>query len=1050
MIECDYRVDGNHVSFDFPTGYESEYELVIDPILIFSTYSGSTYDNWGNTATFDSLGNLYSGGMVTTSNGGDSFPITSGAHQTVFGGGVWDAAILKYDSAGRQLLYATYLGGTGNEIPQSLVVDNNGDLLILGTTSSFDFPVTNGSIFKGGSNIQPLGGVDFSSGTDLFVSKLSADGSQLVASTFLGGTQNDGVNFISGRLNAPSSSKQESPLARNYGDQLRGDIFADKDNNVYVATNSLSPDFLNDENALNSFQGGNLDAILVKMVPDLTVSWSRFIGGSGDDAAYSVKVNSSNEVVISGGTTSNNLTGMSSGWQPTNVGGIDGWIQKFGSDGSALSQGTYLGTTSYDQSYFIDIDTDDNIFTFGQTQGTFPVVGDVYVERNGGQFLQKYSSDLSQLLLSTTFGSGSNQPNISPTAFLVNECNNIYFAGWGGATNQARIRIGTETFTRNFVGGSTFGLTVSNDAIDRITSGNDFYLMVLSGDAKEFLYGTFLGGSQSNTHVDGGTSRFDKNGIVYHSVCAGCNEFEDDFPATPGAFSETNNSGNCNNAAFKFDLASLRARFNTNTIMFNNPGISRICLGDPLVFENQSIGGELFEWDFDDGSPILFRSDTTFIPYTYLTAGTFRVKLIATDPNTCIAIDSTFKTVQVSDPSFFVMDDVTICDGEDLQLLASGALRYTWISEDSTFQSNLASPTVRPIRYTRYFVQLDFAECSKVDTVEVEVIPQLIADFNTNTVDFDNPGVSLLCLGDQFVFENFSKNGVEFQWDFGDGTPNLIRSDTTFVIHKYNRAGSYTVRLRAFDPSTCTSEDFAFKIVQVIDPITFVMDDQAICFGEELRLQASGAQSYLWVSEDSSFISNEPTPLVKPEVDTRYFISLISGGCAKSDTVDIRVIPKIEVDFSLDKTYDCWTTPVVEVVNTSPVQEATFTWSFGDGTESEEDRLTHTYERDGQFTISLSVENDFCVFQKNIEVDITTIKVPNIITPTIEGDNDTFIIEAPDVISLRIYNEWGRLIYEKEDYQNEWAGEGVSSGVYYYEASVANETSCRGWVQVLK
>ncbi|MEM6524744.1 MAG: PKD domain-containing protein [Bacteroidota bacterium] len=1047
-VACNYILNGNEITFGFPEGYESQYALVIDPILIFSTYSGSTYDNWGNTATFDALGNLYSGGMVTTANGGSSFPITNNAYQNSFGGGDWDAAILKYDSAGRSLLYATYLGGLGNEIPQSLVVDQNGDLLILGVTSSSNFPVTNGSIFQGGTNIQPLGGVDFFSGTDIFISKLSADGSTLLASTYLGGSQNDGVNFISGRLNAASSSKQESPLARNYGDQLRGDIFTDSENNLYIASNSLSSDFLS-SHTLNPFQGGVLDAVMVKLTTDFTVQWSRFIGGTGYDAAYSIKLNSVDEVVIAGGTTSSDLD-ITSGWQTTNAGGIDGWIQKFDSDGTPLSQGTYLGTANYDQSYFIDIDSEDNIFTFGQTQGVFPIVGDVYIETNGGQFLQKYSSDLSQLLLSTTFGSGGNSPDISPTAFLVNECNNIYFAGWGGRTNQAEIRIGNETFTRNFVGGNTFGLITSSDAIDPITSGSDFYLLVLSGDAKEFLYGTFFGGEQSATHVDGGTSRFDKNGIVYHAVCAGCGDFEEDFPATPGAFSETSNSDNCNNAAFKFDLASLRADFVTNSITFDDPGVSVICLGSLLVVENKSIGGELFEWDFGDGSPLVSRTDTSFLTHTYLSVGSYTIELRASDPNTCISEDFAFKTVQVIDPPFFLMEDVTICEGDQLTLIASGAANYQWVSEDSTFTSDLSAPMVSPDMSTRYFVRLDFASCSRLDTVDVTVIPQLIADFNTNTIELDNPGISLLCLGDSFVFENFSIEGIEFEWDFGDGSPTVTRADTLSVIHEYQSVGSYTVRLRAFDPNTCANEDFAFKIVQIVDPILFVMDDETICFGEELRLQANGALSYLWVSEDSTFSSGESSPLVQPEMDTRYFVLLNANSCPKIDTVDIRVIPEVLVDFTVEKQYDCWTMPQIVLTNLEPDQEAEFRWSLGDGTISQESRFTHRYETDGDYTITLSGQNEFCVFEKTLEANITTIKVPNVITPSSQGSNDTFIIQAPERVGLKIYNEWGRIVFEDDNYQNNWSAQGTAAGIYYYEAQIANEATCKGWVQVLK
>ncbi len=885
-VECSYSIlGGNKVQFVFPKGYNDCYELIIDPILIFSTYSGSTYDNWGNTASYDAQGNLYSGGMVsTTLNAGTSFPITTGAYQQNFGGSVWDMGLLKFDSTGSELLYATYLGGNRNETPQSIVVDSDGSLLILGATSSTDFPVTNTSSYRGGADVEPLGAIRFV-GADMFISKLSPDGSALSASTYLAGTANDAINFISGVLNTPdgpNNGKQESPLARNYGDQLRGDILLDDQGNVYVASNSLSPDFLDNENILNTFNGGDLDAVVVKLNPLLDVLWARFMGGSGDDAAYSVKLNSMGDVIVSGGTTSTNFPGMENGWQDSLAGNVDGWIQRLSTDGMVLSQGTYLGTPVYDQAYFIDVDVDDNIFVYGQTQGPFPVFGNVYTEANGGQFLQKFNADLSSAEFSTTFGSGGLSPDISPTAFLVNECNNIYLAGWGGNTNIPVVfNNANQRITRNFVGGNTRGLTTSPDALDRTTQGNDFYLMVLSGDASEFLYGTFLGGETSSTHVDGGTSRFDRGGIVYHAVCAGCGGQPTDFPATPGAWSERNLSQNCNNAAFKFDLASLRADFVTNTTAFDNPGISSVCLGDPIVFQNRSIGGVLYEWDF------------------------------------------------------------------------------------------------------------------------------------------------------------------------GDGT-DLVRQDTVFVVHQYQNAGIYNVVLRASDPNTCISEDFAFGTVRVVRPNFSVIENAAVCAGDELRLFASGADNYTWVSEDSTFTSNDRTPLVSPTEDTRYFVRLRLGPCVEVDTVDVRVIPGVEFDFSVTRLYDCWSRASVQVTNLRPGQDVEFTWALGDGTVNTESTYLHEYNRDGDYVIQLRATREFCTFQQETSVRIRTIEVPNVITPSSPGDNDTFIIRAPDRVQLRVFNRWGRRVYENGDYQNEWAGDGLPAGVYFYEADVLNETTCKGWIQVIK
>ena len=173
---------------------------------------------------------------------------------------------------------------------------------------------------------------------------------------------------------------------------------------------------------------------------------------------------------------------------------------------------------SFDQVYFIDLNANGDVFCYGQTAGHMPITSGVYRNVNSGQFLQKFSPDLSALEFSTVFGSGSTNglviPNISPTAFLVNDCNNIYMAGWGGFVNSS-----TQT---GYWQSSTNGMPITSDAYQKTTSGSDFYFMVLNGDATELVYSTYLGGNSSKTHVDGGTSRFDKYGIVYHAVCSGC------------------------------------------------------------------------------------------------------------------------------------------------------------------------------------------------------------------------------------------------------------------------------------------------------------------------------------------------------------------------------------------------------------------------------------------------------------------------------------------------------------------------------------------------
>jgi len=766
-VASEYQLQGNRVGFCIDESYDPCYPLVIDPILIFSTYSGSTADNWGSTATPGEHGTLYSAG-VTILGVGNNFPATPGAFQTNYGG-LYDIGILKYDSTGSKLVYATYLGGSDSESPHSLVVNSNNELLVLGTTGSSDFPTSLNAFdrtYNGGVSESNV--IDYDFGSDLFVAKVSQDGTVLLASTLLGGSNNDGMN--------PSGSS----LVVNYGDQLRGDIIADKDNNIYISTVTSSSDFPVINSFGLSYLGGITDALILKLNPDLSkITWAAFVGGNGADASHTIKFDLQGNLVVGGGSSSINFPTTAGAYQPVHAGGVDGWIAKLRNDGSQIIQATLTGTPSFNQVYFVDLDSDGNIFAYGQTSGTFPTTPGVYRNANSGQFLQKFDASLSTLIFSTVFGSGAGIPNISPTAFLVNDCNNIYLSGWGGQINNAQ----------GFWNSSTFGMPVTTNALQKTTSGSDFYFIVLSSDGTQLLYATFLGGTQSSTHVDGGTSRFDKSGIVYHAVCSGCSDYNSankatsDFPTTPGAWSRLNKSENCNNAAFKFDLSLLKARIQTNSVSLNQPGLNRICLNDKIVFQNKSSGGEYYEWNFGDRKSLV-KKDTARIIYQYEKTGVYTVKLKVVDLGTCVGVDSTFTTVYVNTATGFAGSDQTMCFNAGTRLIAGGGVTYNW-SANGTVVSNAATPLVNPESDTKYFVSItDQNGCVVKDTVNVSVIPGIEIDFRYQKIND--------CYGrPQLKVENLSDADQPLIFDFGDG----ITSDMETVSHEYENDGTYSVRL---------------------------------------------------------------------------------------------------------------------------------------------------------------------------------------------------------------------------------------------------------------
>ncbi len=872
-VRSEYQLQGNHVRFCL-NEFDPCYPLIIDPILIFSTYSGSTADNWGSTATPGEHGTLYSAGVTNPSYAGGTFPATTGAFQTNYGG-VYDIGILKYDSTGSKLLYATYLGGSDVESPHSLVTNSNHELLVLGTTGSSNFPTSQNAFDRSFNGGVPDGNViGYPVGSDLFVARISPEGSALLASTLMGGSKNDGLN------------PRSSPLVVNYGDQLRGDIISDSENNIYVSTVTSSADFPVANSFGLTYQTGLTDALVIKLNADLSqIMWATYLGGNGADASHTIKFDIDGNLVVGGGSSSLNFPTTAGAYQTVHAGAVDGWIAKIKNDGSEMISATLTGTPSFNQVYFIDLDNDGNVYAYGQTKGSFPITNGVYHNLLSGQFLQKFDPTLSTLIYSTVFGSGAGIPNISPTAFLVNDCNNIYLSGWGGLIN----------INQGFWNSTTYGMPVTQDAFQKTTSGSDFYFIVLSNDASQLLYATYLGGTQSRTHVDGGTSRFDKSGIVYHAVCSGCNAYNpankatSDFPTTAGAWSRTNNSKNCNNAAFKFDLSLLKARIQTNSVKLNQPGLNRICIPDKIVFQNKSTGGEYYEWEFGDGNS-MEKTDTSRIVYQYTTPGTYKVKLKVIDLGTCIGKDSTATTIYVSKATGFAGADQTMCFGAGTRIVAGGGINYSW-------------STVR-------------------------------------------------------------------------GGP----------------------------------------------------------------------------------FSNEASPLVNPDTDTQYFVSITDqSGCIRKDTINVDVIPGIDLDFQYVKIYDCYGRPELQVDNITDSDQQMF-FDFGDGVTSDLTTISHDYENDGTFPVKLVGVRESCVYEKRMDIPIYTLLVPNVITPDEFPENNYLKIlyggrpvsESSLLASLRIYNRWGGLVFKSDAYKDDWDATNVQNGVYFYELKIENETACKGWINVIK
>ncbi|HEX7845711.1 MAG TPA: hypothetical protein VF476_07885, partial [Chitinophagaceae bacterium] len=429
-VNCKYIVKDNIVRFDVKD-YDRNSTLVIDPTLIFCSFSRSTANNWGYTATYGPDGSMFGGGIVFALG----FPVSTGAYQTVFQGGGndpgtsgIDIGIIKLSPTGNNRIYATYIGGSdGNEQPHSLIVDPQGNLILAGRSSSANYPVTGGTPNLAGSLY------------DIVVTKLNSTGTGIIGSKKIGGSADDGVNITINRGSGANS------LTRNYGDDGRSEVNIDAAGNIYVAscTQSLSGGrvFPTTAGVFQGSPGGGSgqDGVLLKFDASVTnLLFSSFIGGAANDAAYVLAIGPNGNIYVGGGTESSEtsfLPGTHGGTVgPTYGGSIDGYLAEITSNGSSVVRSTFLGTSSIDQVYGVQFDRNGFPYVMGQSGAwqrfNIPATNDKVPP--GAQFIAKLQPDFSAFVYSFTFGTGTIVPNISPIAFLVDRCENVYVSGWGG------------------------------------------------------------------------------------------------------------------------------------------------------------------------------------------------------------------------------------------------------------------------------------------------------------------------------------------------------------------------------------------------------------------------------------------------------------------------------------------------------------------------------------------------------------------------------------------------------------------------------------------
>ena len=986
-VPCNFVLKNNTVGFDFPNGFDSEFDLVIDPTLVFSTYSGSISDNFGYTATYDNKGFLYSGSTAF----GTEYPVTIGAYQTSFSGGITDIAITKYDTSGTFRIFSTYLGGRFDELPHSMVVNSNDELFILGTTGSDNFPVTESAfdtVFSGGPIFSPSGlGISFPNGSDIFVSKLSNNGGSLLSSTFLGGSSNDGLNI-------------STALKFNYADEIRGEIDIDNNNNVYIVSSTSSIDFPTTLNAFQPTLNGDQDGCVIKIDNQLSsIIWSSFLGGEKDDAVYSLALDKNDDIYVTGGTISDNFPTTPLAYDETYNDSLmpDAFVTKISKEGSSILHSSYYGSISYDQSYFIEISEGNQVYLFGQTNSdsTYLVVNSSYFNEGGGQFIAVFNSDLSNIIRSSVIGTGKGSPDISPTAFLVDRCNNIYISGWGS-------NLGGQL--------STLNLPVTDSAFQSSTDGNDFYLAIINEFIDSLVYATYFGGSQSNEHVDGGTSRFDKNGIIYQSVCAGCGN-NNDFPVfpNPGAVSTSNNSSNCNNAVFKFDF-----RRPMVTADFSVPLLScttSISFTNTSSYLNNNIS---YLWDFGDGN---ITNQINPI-HQYFNPGIYQVSLISTSLQSCNISDTITKTIYILSGSRDTLSPLFKCDFSYLQIgipaLNDSLVSYNWMPIDFLNSELISNPYTSTADNIVYELVISNGTCN--DTLVQEVI--------VNDIFVEAPIDTSYCSSPILLSANISSNVNEIIW-----SSNNLFTDTLSFQADLLSLSPQTYYIKVSD-SICFAVDSVDVLSDMID--IDLLSDTLICQGDTVKIEVINITSqnpivnYIWTPQDVNFITPDSSVIQETPQSTLYYkVEVLNNvGCSISDSINIHVIPKPIID-------SLWSENNIVIsgnlIKLNIITTHSFLWFNG------ETSLMINFMPDSTswyfvdvFNGSCSIRDSLYVILKDLFCNEDSIIIPTGFTPNDDDINDSYRVINKGVdlsyFNLKIYNRLGQSVFTSNNINTHWDG----------------------------
>lgn len=455
--------------------YDSSLPLVIDPVLVTSTFLGGMGGDSGYAIAVDPQGNTYVTGSTESADFPTSAPLQP-ALADAGGAPASDVFVSKLSADGSRLIWSTYLGGRGRDTGYAVAVGADGAVYVGGVTESSDFPQARAvqTAYGGGAS-------------DAFMAKIAANGASVEWSTFVGGTQTD---------------------------RARG-LAVDAGGSAYLTGSTNSADFPAVRPQQPGPFGADLDAFLVK-VPSAGggLAFATRLGGANDDHGLAVAVDTQGSAFVTGDTLSPAFPTVrplqpSSGGSAGGVAGsfADAFVAKYNPAGSALVYSTFLGGGDVDQGTAIAVDASGAAYVAGNTSSSnFPTVGPLQAAKGNepDAFVSKVDPAGAALVYSTYFGgSGAEGAN----AIAVDRAGAAHVVGTTGSADWP---------TTKAVQAARGG-------------GDDAFVLKLDSTGRGPLYSSYLGGREAESGMG---VAVDTEGVVHVLGLTGSSDFPSVEPFT--------------------------------------------------------------------------------------------------------------------------------------------------------------------------------------------------------------------------------------------------------------------------------------------------------------------------------------------------------------------------------------------------------------------------------------------------------------------------------------------------------------------------------------